>query len=95
MVPSPSIVSNHILPLACSTMVLLIANPKPVPEDLVVKLGIKIFDFISSGIPSPLSDTFTKIVSPFNSSLTLITRFSLSWQASNAFWSKLVNNRLS
>jgi hypothetical protein len=50
-------VSNQILPLHSSTIPLHIANPKPVPEFLVVKLGVKIFERISSVIPAPLSCT--------------------------------------
>src|SRR6478735_1756953 len=51
LLPTSSFVSNQILPFAFSTMPLQIARPRPVPEDLVVKLGAKIFGCITSGIP--------------------------------------------
>ena len=38
------------------------ARPKPVPDVLVVKLGVKMRDCVCSGIPSPLSVTLTVIV---------------------------------
>jgi len=43
--------SNQMRPLYISIRFLDIANPNPVPEVLVVKLGVNIFDFTSSGMP--------------------------------------------
>ena len=57
-----SSVSNQIFPLACSTMLLHMARPRPVPDDLVVKLGMNILDCISGGMPSPLSFTLIRTV---------------------------------
>src|SRR5665213_2661424 len=61
VVPFPTDVSNQILPLACSTIVLLMARPSPVPDDFVVKLGMNILDCICSGMPSPLSIILIRI----------------------------------
>ena len=47
--------SNHIVPPAVSTYRLTMERPSPIPDDLVVKLGVNILDFSSSGIPVPLS----------------------------------------
>jgi hypothetical protein len=55
IVQLPSFVSNHIFPFNFSTIPLHIASPSPVPDVLVVKLGIKILLYISGGIPLPLS----------------------------------------
>ena len=57
VLPIPSLVSNQIAPLAFSTMPLQIARPRPVPDDLVVKLGVNILFCISLGMPLPLSAT--------------------------------------
>ncbi len=61
--PPPGLFSTHISPLCLSIISLTIANPKPVPSLRVVKKGWKIFDFISSGIPLPESQT--EIVTTF------------------------------
>ena len=57
--PLPDSDSNQILPPAFSTYLLTIDNPRPVPDDLVVKFGVNIFFCSESGIPVPLSETVT------------------------------------
>ena len=57
---------------ACSTIPLHMARPRPVPDDLVVKLGINIRDLHFFGIPSPLSFILILIFPSINSSLTSI-----------------------
>ena len=57
--PAPVEVVNHILPPAFSTIALQIARPKPVPEDLVVKFGLKILERNNSFMPLPESVTET------------------------------------
>src|SRR6266478_5610934 len=57
-VKTPGLVSTSILPPCCfTTMSWLIDRPSPVPSPagLVVKKGLNIFSFTSSGIPVPLS----------------------------------------
>src|SRR5260221_395947 len=56
-VNTPGLVSTSILPPCCfTTMSWLIDRPRPVPSPagLVVKKGLNIFSFTSSGIPVPL-----------------------------------------
>ena len=59
------IVSTEITPPCRRTMSLDIAKPRPVPFSggLVVKKGLNIFSFTSSGIPIPLSRSVTRIFS--------------------------------
>lgn len=61
-VPRPTSLVTSILPPCCSTMVLVIARPKPVPRALVVKNGSKIFSRFSGAMPAPESwkVTFTQ-----------------------------------
>src|SRR5689334_13529160 len=74
-------------------MLLHIASPSPVPDDLVVKFGTNIFDCISDEIPSPLSFTLTRIVPLSCTSSTSILHILLSPHASMAFVKRLVNKR--
>ena len=50
------------VPPASSIMFREIANPNPVPEDLVVKFGTNTFLISSSLIPVPLSETLAMIL---------------------------------
>ena len=61
-VPSPNLLSKVIVPPCASTKRLTTANPKPCPLDLVVMRGWKIFGFISSGMPTPVSITVMETV---------------------------------
>ena len=58
-------------PSAPSIIFFEIANPKPAPVDLVVKLGKNIFGCTSSGIPGPLSEKVISIYGLAASSLRM------------------------
>ena len=52
-------------------MFFVMASPKPIPVDLVVKFGMKILLCIFSGIPGPLSDMLISIHSKLAGSCRL------------------------
>lgn len=57
VVPCPGALLSSIQPLCCRTMPSTTANPRPVPlpTSFVVKNGSKILDWISWGMPQPVS----------------------------------------
>src|SRR6185437_1397189 len=66
-VNAPGAVSTSMVPPCCFTMMSwLIDRPRPVPSPagLVVKNGLKIFSFMSEGIPVPLSRIRISTLSP-------------------------------
>ena len=60
VVPPPGGQSIRIVPWWASTRRLAVGSPRPVPRDLVVKNGVKIFSRISGGIPGPASANATR-----------------------------------
>ena len=58
-VPLPSVEEKSIFPLCSSTTFFVIANPRPVPLDFVLKFGTNIEWILLSSIPSPLSEIST------------------------------------
>ena len=55
--PLPSSVSTSMVPPLASTRFLLVANPNPMPQALVVNNGSKSLCRFSSGMPHPVSET--------------------------------------
>ena len=60
MVKVVGLLLTKILPPCCSTILLQMTNPNPVPVFFVVNIGSKILSKYSSGIPGP--ESLTRIV---------------------------------